>query len=100
MPTRSADTFHELRQTLQSIPQQTYSPIRGIDDPILLPISSMTSAKMPDQRMVPDPQVVPDSQIMPDLDLTLDASFSWEMIGLGLEEPMPMQEAIDELYGL
>lgn len=24
--------------------------------------------------------------------------FSWEMIGLGLEEPLPNQEVIDELY--
>lgn len=26
--------------------------------------------------------------------------FSWEMIGLGLEEPLPTQEVIDELYVL
>ncbi|ATY63626.1 binuclear zinc transcription factor [Cordyceps militaris] len=26
------------------------------------------------------------------------SSFSWEMIGLGLEEPLPAQEAIDELH--
>lgn len=25
-------------------------------------------------------------------------SFSWEMIGLGLEEPLPTQETINELY--
>ena len=24
--------------------------------------------------------------------------FTWEMIGLGLEEPLPVQDAIDELY--
>lgn len=28
----------------------------------------------------------------------VDANFTWEMIGLGLEEPLPTQEVIDELY--
>ncbi len=27
----------------------------------------------------------------------VDNNFSWEMIGLGLEEPLPPQETIDEL---
>lgn len=27
----------------------------------------------------------------------MDSSFPWEMIGLGLEEPLPPQETIDEL---
>lgn len=26
------------------------------------------------------------------------SNFSWEMIGLGLEEPLPAQESIDELH--
>lgn len=29
--------------------------------------------------------------------MNLDPSFTWEMIGLGLEEPLPPQETIDEL---
>ncbi|KAI0387288.1 hypothetical protein F5Y04DRAFT_274147 [Hypomontagnella monticulosa] len=29
---------------------------------------------------------------------TMDNSFTWEMIGLGLEEPLPPQETIDELH--
>ncbi|KAI0111560.1 fungal-specific transcription factor domain-containing protein [Daldinia grandis] len=28
----------------------------------------------------------------------MDSSFTWEMIGLGLEEPLPPQETIDELH--
>lgn len=28
------------------------------------------------------------------------SNFTWEMIGLGLEEPLPPQETIDELYGM
>lgn len=27
-----------------------------------------------------------------------DSNFTWEMIGLGLEEPLPPQDTIDELY--
>lgn len=27
-----------------------------------------------------------------------DSTFTWEMIGLGLEEPLPPQESIDDLY--
>ena len=31
--------------------------------------------------------------------MTIDeANFTWEMIGLGLDEPLPPQETIDELY--
>ena len=46
------------------------------------------------------PEMMQGQDFMPQLDLNLDQSFSWEMIGLGLEEPMPMQEAVDELYDL
>jgi hypothetical protein len=27
-----------------------------------------------------------------------DDAYSWEMIGLGLEEPLPQQDVIDELH--
>lgn len=39
----------------------------------------------------------PAPNIIPDIDLAIDENFSWEMIGLGLEEPLPCQEAVDEL---
>lgn len=39
----------------------------------------------------------PSVNIVPDIDLAIDENFSWEMIGLGLEEPLPTQDAIDEL---
>jgi hypothetical protein len=35
---------------------------------------------------------------LPTTDLGLDADFSWEMISLGLEEPLPTQDVMDELY--
>lgn len=31
--------------------------------------------------------------------ITMPGNFTWEMIGLGLEEPLPTQESIDELSG-
>ncbi len=53
---------------------------------------------MPISDMVPEavPMSIPDFD--PSMNFTLDSNFSWEMIGLGLEEPMPTQDAIDELY--
>ena len=39
----------------------------------------------------------PSSGDMHDANLDSDHSFSWEMIGLGLEEPLPTPEAINEL---
>lgn len=39
----------------------------------------------------------PTGNMIPDIDLAIDENFSWEMIGLGLEEPLPTQDAVDEL---
>ena len=39
----------------------------------------------------------PSANVVPDIDLAVDENFTWEMIGLGLEEPLPTQEAVDEL---
>ena len=33
-----------------------------------------------------------------DLSMGMDNNFPWEMIGLGLEEPLPPQESINELF--
>lgn len=41
--------------------------------------------------------ISPVSSMMADVNLGIDDSMSWEMIGLGLEEPLPMQEAVDDL---
>ncbi len=69
--------------------------------PFTLPIATMSA----DTRLLPEimdsmaTNRMPDPPMMDNLDLGLDTNFSWEMIGLGLEEPMPTQEAVDELYG-
>lgn len=41
--------------------------------------------------------ISPVPSMMTDINLGIDDPMSWEMIGLGLEEPLPMQEAIDDL---
>ena len=42
--------------------------------------------------------VMEDMPFDSNLGMTMDPTFTWEMIGLGLEEPLPPQETIDELY--
>lgn len=44
----------------------------------------------------PVPSLVPDT-LSQNQSLGLDDTVSWEMVGLGLEEPLPTQEAVDEL---
>lgn len=71
----------------QSMPSVSYDSM-PTNDPIMLPMTNLAS------------EMMPDSEFVPQIDLNLDQNFSWEMIGLGLEEPMPTQEAVDELYDL
>lgn len=71
-----------------STAEQSFNTMPTSRDPFVPPISNVI------------PEMNPDMLPMPDMNLGLDDDFSWEMIGLGLEEPMPTQEAIDELYVL
>ena len=59
----------------------------------------LTNAPMaaPSLNMIPE-AISGTSDFAPSMSFGLDDNFSWEMIGLGLEEPLPTQEAIDELY--
>ena len=50
------------------------------------------------QGVVHDPAFVdPALNSMPDFGFSSSDDFSWEMIGLGLEESLPTQEAVDEM---
>ena len=69
----------------QSMPGASYDSM-PTNDPIMLPMTNMA------------PDLMSGPEFAPQIDFNLDQSFSWEMIGLGLEEPMPTQEAVDELY--
>ena len=70
--------------TTYSMGEGTLNPIES-NDPFTIPATGMGTDMNPDLLNIPD------------IALGLDDNFSWEMIGLGLEEPMPMQEAIDDL---
>ena len=70
--------------TTYSMGEGTLNPI-GSNDPFTVPATGISG------------DVNSDLLNIPDIGLGLDDNFSWEMIGLGLEEPMPMQEAIDDL---
>ena len=73
-------------ETLEPVAEVQSDHITGIEDPLML--SNLNGAN----------DAMSDSQMIPNMDFSADNSFvSWEMIGLGLEEPMPTQEAIDEL---
>lgn len=42
----------------------------------------------------------PDPTGLPGENVGFNGDFSWEMISLGLEEPLPTQDVVDELYVL
>jgi hypothetical protein len=49
----------------------------------------------------PQPQAHPDTAETSEakkLDGLLGAKFSWEIVELGLEEPLPLQEILEDLY--
>lgn len=65
----------------------------GMPTPVLDYFEDMTrrNGDTTGQNMMPE--IVPDlNQASP-----FDDGMTWEMVGLGLEEPLPTQEAIDEL---
>lgn len=45
----------------------------------------------------PAPGMADEMGFDPNLNMSMDPSFQWELIGLGLQEPLPPQETIDEL---
>ena len=71
----------------QSMPSASYDSL-PTNEPNMLPMTDL------------GPEMIPGPEYVSQIDLNLDQTFPWEMIGLGLEEPMPMQEAVDELYDL
>lgn len=78
----------------------------SLDPPAVHPFPLSDSSA--DPMVSNDPFSISAEAVLSDMDqnilngtgpsLGFDDSFSWEMIGLGLEEPMPTQEAVDELY--
>jgi hypothetical protein len=49
----------------------------------------------PQSQAHPDPAETSEAKKLDDL---LGATFSWEIVELGLEEPLPLQEVLEDLY--
>ena len=58
-------------------------------------VSDSSMAGMLPENSFTDPTLVG----MSDFEMSANDDFSWEMIGLGLEEALPPREVIDEMYG-
>ena len=70
----------------------------------LLATYETTSSSPPSRPCMsddPQPQAHPDTAETSEakkLDGPLGAKFSWEIVELGLEEPLPLQEILEDLY--
>ncbi|KAF2428907.1 hypothetical protein EJ08DRAFT_591817, partial [Tothia fuscella] len=86
-----------------SIPPNTLTsmgPNQGLNIPSLR--TSGTTDEIPPDAMDPDVGTstafsFADMSVLADAPMSTD-SFPWEMIGLGLEEPLPPQDTIDDLH--
>ena len=76
----------------------TAPPLTYFDDITIASASSAGQGMMPDAL----PETAPDLNLNLNLNQTslFDDGMTWEMVGLGLEEPLPTQEAIDELLAV
>ena len=94
--TSKADVMEDTEFSVaQCVPQPQSPPV--ISGPYTTMGASNSPAYAPTSSAVPEVMTMND--FAPEMNFNLDDNFSWEMIGLGLEEPLPQQEAIDELYG-
>lgn len=63
----------------------------GIQEPMDKYYEASTNGNGSSERISPAASAIP--EVTPGF----DPSISWDMVGLGLEEPLPTQQAIDEL---
>ncbi|PGH27404.1 hypothetical protein AJ80_00882 [Polytolypa hystricis UAMH7299] len=86
----------------------TAKPAAPAEMPFRPPVQSISAGTLPNGPAMPKDTMdtgmsLPHQDFvdlvgqMPDLIENPSPSFSWEMIGLGLEEPLPSQDVIDEL---
>lgn len=74
----------------------------GIMDPSISIPKSRDMDRWPfNPESPPQPGSMDDFTFNSNMGLGIGAphNFTWEMVGLGLEEPLPPQDTIDELYG-
>jgi hypothetical protein len=82
---QKAADFTSTPSQLQSFGDVPNASLAGTN----IDISGMTTAPT-----FPDPSV---DNLMGDFGLIPSDDFSWEMIGLGLDEPLPSQDVIDDM---
>ncbi|KAL8736190.1 MAG: hypothetical protein Q9166_000345 [cf. Caloplaca sp. 2 TL-2023] len=102
-PTPSESSQSQDRYTYTSPSDNAFASVFGSGDPMhdVMGIPGPANDFFNNMGQSNGGSAVPD--ILPDLqDLNQASAFddgmTWEMIGLGLEEPLPTQEAIDELH--
>ena len=62
-------------------------------------LADASAVTMPDMMTTTPGYADPSmGNMMNDFGLNTSDEFSWEMIGLGLEEPLPNQDIVDEMY--
>lgn len=76
----------------------TPNPDFGVTNPDIAVVNDRDHERWHFPGDSPQP-VMEDMAFDPNLNMgmTVDPTFTWEMIGLGLDEPLPPQETIDEL---
>lgn len=75
--------------SMQGTPSQPFEGPSNVE----IPFPDTTSVPLSDPSFV-DPSL---SSMMPEFGLGGSDDFSWEMIGMGLEEPLPTQDIIDDM---
>lgn len=96
---KQVENLLESRETIPETTQRTSQPPMGTDTFATMPPLDMpnpgdaTMSGMMPETSFADPTLVG----MTDFSMNANDDFSWEMIGLGLEEALPSKEVVDEL---
>jgi hypothetical protein len=87
-------------------PSDTNESANSMSSTQLPTFSDIPVMTLPNEPAECIPQLVPNTggtdpqmdSMMDSLGLAADETFSWELISLGLDESLPTQEAIDDMY--
>ena len=88
---------------MQDMPRETNAPVPPNDMIDFMPQSSAIQEPMDRYPETSsngnqnNDKISPAASSVPELASGIEPAASWDMIGLGLEEPLPTQQAIDEL---
>lgn len=90
--TAQVETLLKTQDPVDPTPSSTFPEVSGIPLPHE-PADDM--AQLLSNTGEADPGI---DDLMDTLAPTVSEAFSWELIGLGLEEPLPSQEAVDDMF--